>query len=453
MITILIFGAAGSLIAGNGDATFQEQIYAARDKVYPALVHIQPVIKDYNTGELKKQAQVGSGVIFHQDGYVLTNYHVAGKAVRIICTLHDREQVQAEYVGGDPSTDLAVIKLDLTDYNGTLKYAEFGNSDAVEVGEQVLAMGSPLSLSRSVSSGVVSTKDRYFTSDVRLPTGERTGRYNLWIQTDAAINPGNSGGPLVDLNGLVIGINSRATLFANNIGFAIPINIGREVVEAIVADGTVRRSWIGVHCQAMQELEGYFGTDANEGVLVSSIDPGSPAEEAFLKAGDVILEVDGKPVSARFVEELPKFYHEIATHLPSSELTLRVLRGAEVYTLSVTTRLLGELQGEDFESSHWGFTVKQITRQMRIDYQLRDSLGVFVVGVRRMGSAGLGGLRPGDVIKAINQEQLMDLASFVLRYEDLSATDENLLLTVKRGSALRLVALDPDTSEGISIDE
>ena len=209
----------------GGSLVAQEQLYAARDKVMPALVHIQPVVKDYQTGELKKQAVVGSGIVFHPDGYVLTNYHVAGKALRIICTLSNKEQIPAEFVGGDPATDIAVLKLDLTDFHGTIQPAELGNSDSIQVGQQVLAMGSPLSLARSVSAGVISTKDRYFSSDYRLPSGEKTGRYNLWIQTDAAINPGNSGGPLVDMDGRVIGINSRATFLANNLGFAITADI------------------------------------------------------------------------------------------------------------------------------------------------------------------------------------------------------------------------------------
>lgn len=430
----------------------QEQIYRARDFVYPALVHIQPVVKDYNTGELKKQAIIGSGVIFHPDGYVVTNYHVAGKAARIICTLWDKEQVQAEYIGGDPPTDIAVIKLDLSNHTGEVPVAVFGNSDSVQVGQQVLAMGSPLSLSRSVSAGVVSTKDRYFSSDVRLPSGERTGRYNLWIQTDAAINPGNSGGPLVDLDGRVIGINSRATLFANNIGFAIPINIVKAVTDALIAGGKVHRSWIGVHCQALQELEDYFGSGRNRGVLISSIDPRSPAEENFIKAGDIILAVDGELVSARFLEELPAFYNNIASRPPGSAVSLTILRGDQEYTMTVVTRELGDLQGEDFEVSKWGFTVKGITRQMQIDNQLRDSIGVYVTGVKRVSSADVGGLRSGDVITQINQVPVLDLGDFIARYSELSSGGGRILLTTRRGGAVRLVVLSPDKTEEVKLD-
>ena len=429
-------------------ATYQEQVYHARDLVLPALVHIQPVVEDYRTGELKKQAVVGSGVVFNPDGYVVTNYHVAGKARRIICTLSDREQLSADYVGGDPSTDIAVLKLRLEEYRGRIQAAEFGDSDSVQVGQQVLAMGSPLALARSVSAGVISTKDRYFSSEYRLPSGENTGQFNLWIQTDAAINFGNSGGPLVDLSGLVIGINSRATFMANNLGFAIPINIVKEVVQAILKDGHVTRSWIGVHAQALQELEGYFGTDRNRGVLIASIDPASPAQEAGLTAGDVILELDGSSVSARFVEELPAFYKNIASRQPGSQIAMKVLRGDKELNLKLETRPLGQLQGEDFECSRWGFAVRDITRQMQLSNQLRDSLGVFVTGVKRVGPADLGGLRQEDVVRAINRQTVDRLADFTDRYHRLlDQKVDRVMLTVKRNGATRFVVLNIEAGE------
>jgi len=440
-ITLIILLMAGNIAAQVNLS--QVEIYKARDRVLPALVHIQPVVKDYHTGELKKQSVVGSGVIFHSDGYVVTNYHVAGNSERIICTLGDREQVSAEYIGGDPSTDIAVIRLNLENYTGILTVAEFGNSDSLEVGQFVLAMGSPLSLSRSVSSGVISTKDRYFSDQIRLPTGEPTGRYNLWIQTDAAINPGNSGGPLVDLSGLVIGINSRATFGANNLGFAIPVNIVKRVSSEIIDHGKVSRSWIGVHCQALQELENYFGMGRNTGVLVSSIDNGSPAEIGFLKAGDVILELDGQPVSARFVEELPAFYSKIADHEPGSEIMLKVLRGEEEYSFAIRTRELGDLQGEDFEVKSWGFAVKAITRSMRIENQLDDTSGVYVTGVKRLGAAGEGGIRRGDIISSINRQTIVGLSDFVGFYNtSITRGEEKVLLSIKRGGATRLAVLN-----------
>ena len=427
----------------------QDDIYRARDRVMPAVVHIQPVSLDYRTGEMKKQSSVGSGVIYHPDGYVVTNYHVAGKAQDIICTLNDRELVPAVFIGGDPAIDIAVIKLDLSEYNGKLAIAEFGNSDDVHTGQMVVAIGSPLSLARTVSFGVVSTTDRYFSSDITLPTGERTGRYNLWIQTDAAINPGNSGGPLVDMNGEVVGINSRANFYANNLGFAIPINVVRESADAILKNGKVTRSWIGLHCQALQELESHFNTDGHSGVLIASVDPGSPAEKSFLKAGDIILEVNDQPVSARFVEELPAFYRQIASFSPGTELKFVVRRDDSEYTFGVVTQELGELQGDDFEAPDWGFAVKEITQQMGVEMQFDDIRGVFVTGVKRLGAADEGGLRRGDVVKTINQSEISDLASFGVQYQELVKEEAaKILIAVQRGGGTRLVVLTVSHEEG-----
>lgn len=438
---LLVFTISTSAL--SQDVSIQDKIYSARDKVMTALVHIQPVIKNYATGEMEKQSVVGSGIVIHADGYVVTNYHVAGKAERIICTLADKEIVTAEYIGGDPMTDISVIKLDLSNYKNKITIAEFGDSDSVQVGQYVMALGSPLSLSRSLSFGVISTKDRYFSSNVRLPSGERTGRYNLWLQTDAAINPGNSGGPLVDLQGKIIGINSRAQTFANNIGFAIPINVVKAVVAEIIDHKKVIRSWIGLHCQPLQELEEYFGTNGNSGVLISSIDVGSPAEKSFLKAGDIILELDGKSVSARFVEEVPYFYNLIAQYKPGSEISLKVLRHDETFNFKVVTKQLGDLQGEDFESKEWGFTVKEITRQMQVENQLDDTTGVLVIGVKNVGSAADGGLRRRDVISEINGNKIQNFENFISTYNELTINKtEKIMLTINRSGAIRHVLLD-----------
>ncbi len=443
-----------SVSAVSPDRSIQDKIYSARDKVMTALVHIQPVIKNYATGEMEKQAVIGSGIVIHEDGYVVTNYHVAGKAERIICTLADKEIVTATYIGGDPMTDISVIKLDLSNYKNKIEIAEFGNSDEVQVGQYVMALGSPLSLSRSLSFGVISTKDRYFSSNVRLPSGERTGRYNLWLQTDAAINPGNSGGPLVDLEGKIVGINSRAQTFANNIGFAIPINVVKAVVAEIIDHKKVIRSWIGLHCQPLQELEEYFGTNGYSGVLISSIDPSSPAEKSFLKAGDIILELDGKPVFARFVEEVPFFYNQIAQYKPGSEISLKVLRNDETFNFKVVTKQLGDLQGEDFESKEWGFTVKEITRQMQVENQLDDMTGVLVVGVKNVGSASEGGLRRRDVISQINSTPIQNFEDFISLYNELTIQKtEKILLTIDRSGATRYVLLDITEEEEDKEDE
>lgn len=425
---------------------YQRQIYQARDRVLPALIHIQPVVIDYLTGREKKQPVIGSGIIISTDGFAVTNYHVAGKAERIICTLHDHAQVPAKLIGGDPATDLAVIKLDLTEYKGKITPAVLGNSDKLQVGQAVLAMGSPLALSRSVSMGVISTVNRFFPGDIRLPSGEKTGQYNTWLQTDAAINPGNSGGPLVNLDGEVVGINTRGVFFAENIGFSIPINIVKQVSQTLIKSGRVERGWIGVQAQALQDLESFFGADTNRGVLIASIDPGSPAEEAGLTAGDIILTFNGKDVSARFEEELPAFYQTAASAPIDQKVDIVVLSGGKKEHRTVIPRRLGDLEGRDFDFEKWGFTAKSITTQMAIDNQLSDTIGVFVTQAKMPGPAFTGDLRRGDIITKVNNHPVENLDQLKQVYETFAA-EKKILLIINRHEDLRFVLLKLDGEE------
>lgn len=445
-ISFFILSLAAVATPLYGQSQYQEQIYRARDRVLPALIHIQPVVIDYLTGREKKHPVVGSGIILSADGYAVTNYHVAGKAERIICTLSDREQVPARLVGGDPATDLAVIKLDLAEYKGKLTPAVLGNSDDLQVGQPVLAMGSPLALSRSVSMGVISTVNRFFPGDIRLPSGEKTGQYNNWLQTDAAINPGNSGGPLVNLDGEVIGINTRGVFFAENIGFSIPINVVKEITQTLIKNGKVDRSWIGVHVQPLQDLESFFGADTNRGVLIASIDPGSPAEEAGLAAGDIILKYDGYDVSARFEEEVPAFYRVIASSPVNRQVDLTILSGGQEAHRTVTPRLMGDLEGRDFDFERWGFTARSITKQMAVDYRLTDTVGVFVTQARIPGPAFSADLRGGDVITKVNKQPVADLERLKQLYESLE-NEKAILLTVSRQGAVRFVLIKRDSGE------
>jgi serine protease Do len=450
---VLIFLVVSAMyLSPAAQSRHQKEIFEARDRVLPALIHIQPVIMDYLTGREKKQSVVGSGVIISDDGYAVTNYHVAGRAERIICTLHDREQVPAVLIGGDPATDLAVIKLDLAEYEGDITPAALGDSEDLEVGQAVLAMGSPLALSRSVSMGVISTVNRFFPGDIRLPSGEKTGRYNTWLQTDAAINPGNSGGPLVNLDGEVIGINTRGVFFAQNIGFSIPINTVKSVSGALIQHGKVERSWIGVHAQALQELEQFFGAGIDRGVLVASVDPDSPAEEAGLTAGSVIMRYNKTDVSARFEEELPDFYRLVANSPANTGVEMVVLTNGEEKRLSIVPRLLGDLQGTDFDFEKWGFTTKAITRQMAIDNRLEDTVGVYVTQAAAAGPAYSGGLRRGDVIKKVNDLPMDDLDQLKKMYESLE-NEEKLLLTINRNNNIRFVLLKLDKEKEENRDE
>ena len=262
-------------------ADLQSSLLRVQRDAQTALVNIQPVTETFSRGEKRKRSSVGSGFLVDLDGHIVTNYHVAGRAKRVMVTLFNKERVEAEIVGEDPSTDLAVIKIPkdlVTAYK--MKPLRFGDSDRLEVGEFVMALGSPLALARTMTFGVVSNKDRYLPEGMSLPTGERTGDFNTWIQTDAAINPGNSGGPLINLAGEVIGVNARGAMFADNIGFAIPAATATAVSRALIAEGQVRRSYAGLSFQSLQDWEALFGLEEPGGVLVASVEPGGPAQAA-----------------------------------------------------------------------------------------------------------------------------------------------------------------------------
>jgi len=272
---------------GSASSNLQKQILDAKNKVLPALVHIEPVKEIFADGKSMKVQVTGSGIIISPDGYILTNNHVAEKARYVFCTLSNRDEVPAEVIGLDALTDLAVLKLDLSekDYK-TVSHAEFGDSDSLEVGEIVMALGSPLGLSRSLSLGVISSIERYFED-----SGEMVSPYNLWIQTDAAINPGNSGGPLINIEGEVVGINARAIFFGENLGFAIPINTAKLVIDRILKDKIVKRSDIGIEWQEIKDYRKYKKDLNLEGVLISHVDKDSPGKIAGLKPGDLVYAI------------------------------------------------------------------------------------------------------------------------------------------------------------------
>ena len=439
---------AALLAAGGGD--LQRQIYLARERVLPALVNVQPVVRDYSSGQKEKQRVTGSGVVIRREGYVVTNYHVAGQSEQIVCTLWNKERVRARLVGGDAFTDLAVLQLDFSDYRGAQpEPAKFGDSRRLQTGQLVLALGSPFALSRSLSSGVVSTTDRYLSADFRLPSGERTGLFNTWIQTDAAINPGNSGGPLVDLSGEVVGINSRAFVMANSLGFSIPSTVVEEVVDQIIKTGRVERSWIGAEVQPLQELEDVFASDAGQGVLVSDVEPDSPAAAAGLRAGDLLLTVDGAPVSARFYEEIPAFYKRIADVPPGSNITVEFRRDGAIERAQIATQEYGRSNGTDFEVKEWGFAVRGITKQTALDQRLDSMEGVIVSGVRAGGPSEEAGLLPGDVIRLVDDLRPADLEQFRGAYQErIDGKKNRVMLQVRRRDSGRFVLLKLNPAKG-----
>ena len=390
----------------------EARVLAAKDKVFPALVHIVNVEEGFMLGRKQKSVSTGSGFLIDAHGHVVTNYHVAGEGKLLVVTLASKREVEAKLVAGDPYTDLAVLEVDpkAAFPDGTPVFASFGDSSRLQEGDFVMAMGSPLSLSRSVSLGIISCRER--TLDQLEVAGHETGRFNTWLQTDAAINPGNSGGPLVNLAGEVVGVNTRAALFANNIGFAIPSNVVRDVVEALLREGRVPRSDIGVRLQPLGALEHTLLASAEAGALVAAVDFGSPASRAGVQPGDVITALEGEPFAARFEEQLPGLYARIARLEAGKETRLSVRRGTEKLEVPVAPEPLGRGIGLESEVAAWGLTVRAITPRMRLELGFPDDRGVVVTGVR-VGSPAAEKLEQGDVIREVDGVEVKGLQEFL----------------------------------------
>ena len=412
----------GCVTGGVGKAN---GIIQAKEKVAPALVHVRPVKEVFRGGERQEVSVIGSGFIISSDGYVVTNEHVAGRSNYVRCVLFDKDEVEAEVVGTDPYTDIAVLKL-VTDRDD-LPHVKLGRSASLKAGQTVLALGSPHGLSRSVSSGIVSVTDRYLE---RL--GAKRAPYNNWIQTDAAINPGNSGGPLVNLRGEVVGINTRKLSGADNVGFAIPIDIAKEVIDEIILHGRVTRSTIGVE---FQEMTRYTEDRSKKGVLIGDVDPLLPAYGARIRPGDVLLAVDGVPTNARFTEDLPAIRKRVADIPVGDTVTLTVLRGDKQMDIALNTIEKSELDGSEVELSEWGFTISELTPSVIRRAQLSSRRGVLASGIQVGGVVHRARLSKGDILLTVDGQEIRDLSDFEEKYGAvLESQTPRVLLTVKRGA-------------------
>ncbi len=415
----------------------------ARARVYPALVNITVVMRYFSGGRAQRQPGGGSGVIVTPQGHVLTNFHVAGNTTRIYCTLLSGEAIEASVVTHDPATDLSVLKLKLesrADPTQPIQWAPLGNSDDLQVGETVIAMGNPHMLASSLTVGVVSNAKRVFTDftgtqleERELEEDEKTGMFTRWIQHDALIQPGNSGGPLVNLRGEVVGINE---LGGNGMGFAIPSNTAARVLKQALAYGKVKRGWLGISVMPVNKLE------RRKGALVSGVAPGSPAEQAGIKPGDFIMALDGKPTDVRFFEEVPVLYQRIADMRSGTSVTLRLERGGAPKTVTATVGTMRPFTGDEEELRKAGLTVKSITEAMARSHQLHTAEGVLVTGVRTAFPFDTANPRvqEGDVITSIGGKPTPDLAAFRsavgrLTTKETPVTfyrqDENLVTSVK----------------------
>ncbi|MDW8107014.1 MAG: PDZ domain-containing protein [Armatimonadota bacterium] len=359
----------------------RRDIERARDRVLPALVNILVVDRYFEGGRAQYRLSSGSGVIVSPDGLVLTNYHVAADAVRLFCTRVDGERLEAEVLHHDPMTDLSVLRLKLPPNapKREFPHAVLGDSDALKTGDYVLAMGNPLLLASSVTLGIVSNPKRVFLNPfnqevegVEFEEGDRSGMLTRWIQHDALILPGNSGGPLVNLKGEVVGINQ---LGGRGVGFAIPSRIALRVLEQVRRNGRVERGWLGFRAMPVDKLR------RETGVLVASVAPGSPAEQAGIRPGDIVLRIDGKPTNARFPEEIPLVYQLVADLPVGKTVNIELLRDGKPTTVQAQVERMEPYYGDEDEFRSLGFTARDITRPMARALRLPEE-GVQVTGIR-----------------------------------------------------------------------
>ncbi|TYB31184.1 MAG: DegQ family serine endoprotease [Candidatus Mcinerneyibacterium aminivorans] len=358
----------------------------------------------------RKMQSMGSGFIINKKGYIVTNNHVVSQAEDIVVKLSDGKEMEGKIVGTDPETDIAVIKIE-GDEN--LPIIKLGNSDKIKIGDWVLAIGNPFGLERTLTKGIVSAKGR----DIQGIT-----KFANFIQTDAAINRGNSGGPLLNINGEVIGINTaKAGGTAQNIGFAIPINMAKKVVTQLISKGKVDRAYLGIMGQSIDnQTQEALDLDVNYGVIVREVDKGSPADKGNLKVGDIILRVNNKKV-----ENMNTLAREIGLSEPGAKVELTVLRDDKKIKLDITLA-----KSDSFVSK----------KQNDLGLELKNhKIGIKVVKILR-NSPLRGYLEEGDIILAINRikvENVEDFNKLIEKYKDSRV----LYLTIERDGRRKLIAI------------
>ncbi|EPC03917.1 hypothetical protein L861_01055 [Litchfieldella anticariensis FP35 = DSM 16096] len=380
-------------------------------------------------GRSEERHSLGSGFIISKDGYILTNAHVVESAEEILVRLNDRRELEAELVGADSKSDVALLKVDASN----LPTLKLGNSDRLKVGEWVAAIGSPFGFDHSVTAGIVSAINRTLPSDAYVP----------FIQTDVAINPGNSGGPLFNLDGEVVGINSQ--IFTRSGGFmglsfAIPISVAMDIANQLREQGHVSRGWLGVVIQPVSsDLAESFGLEGPKGALIADLDPEGPAARDGLEAGDVILEVNGEEVDRS--STLPRLIGRVS---PGTEIELTVMRDGERLTETVKVgnwpdEESGVASSQESDSqTRLGLAVSELSAEER--QRLDIDGGVLVQQVAPNGAAAASGIRPGDVIVSVDHKSVDSSRQLVDVVEGLSA-DRAVPVRIYREGRSLFVAL------------
>ena len=416
----------------------QTVITELAESAKPAVVNLFPLSGPGRPRELPQERipnspGSGSGLIVDADGHIVTNNHVIGDATEIEVRLSDKSTLIGQVIGKDPDTDLAVIKVTPAH---PLVYAKFGDSSLVRVGQWVLAVGNPFGLDRTVTLGVVSGIGR---ENINL------SRYENFIQTDASINPGNSGGPLFNLHGEVIGINTAIINFAQGIGFAIPSNMAKQVIQQLLAKGRVVRGWLGVGIQPLTpELARKFGVREGEGVLVNEVFEKDPAASAGIKPGDIITKIDGNPVDTP-----NRLSRLVAGLVPGATAKVEVVRDQVRLTLDVglterrdsaVVASLPQLRTE----VRLGLDVQDLTAGLAEKFKLRESKGVLITKVESGSLAQSEGLREGDLIKEVNRAEVGTVGEFSTAISKVRRGETVLLRVLRENRAFYVVLKSSD---------
>ncbi len=453
-IKLFLISAMGILLAMNANAAVKyipASFAEIAEKVKPAVVNISTVrvIKQsqdpyydpfFNDDFFErffgvphgsfKRTSLGSGFIVDKRGYILTNNHVVEKADEITVKLYNTKEYKAKVIGTDKETDVAIIKIEAPD----LIALPLGDSDALSVGDWVLAVGSPFGLEQTVTHGIISAKGRIIGA----------GPYDNFLQTDAAINPGNSGGPLINLNGEVVGINSAIasnTGGYEGVGFAIPVNMAKKIYTDIIKQGKVVRGWLGVGIQEITpELAKHF--KVKEGVLIAQVFKGTPADKAGLKRGDVITEYEGKKVAS--YRELQGM---IADTDVGTEAKIKIVRNGDEKDISVK---VGEKKPEGTEAMEqpaqkegaetFGMTVNDITPDIAQQYGITAKIGVVVIDVADNSVADEAGVMKGDVIHEINGVEIKNTDDFEKATKGKTERGRDVVVLIERGNAMIYLA-------------
>ena len=375
----------------------------------------------------RKARSLGSGFIIDSKGYIITNNHVIENAEEITVRLANEIEYQAEIIGRDPTTDLALIKINAKNH---LPFVRLGDSEKVRVGDWVVAIGNPFGLDHTVTAGIISAKGRVIGA----------GPYDNFLQTDASINHGNSGGPLLNLKGEVIGINTMISAVGQGIGFAIPVDMAKIVVTQLKDKGKVTRAWLGVMFQEVtQELAKSFGLKNRSGALIADVLPDGPAKDAGIKRGDIIVAFNGKELKHH--SDLPA----LVAHTPVGSIAeVKIIRKGKEKTISVK---LGERDEEQIvaglvpsKEEKLGIRVQELTPELAQRLEIGLKSGVIIAEVDQNGPAAEAGLRPGDVILEIDQKQVTDLEVYQEAISE-AKKDNVVLFLVKRGQATQFYAV------------